>query len=167
MMITIQKYKERDAEEVGQLIAETYSRFNLSFVSPEDRALMLGPFLHARSPNQVHQAAISKTLQSPIFFVAVIDGEIAGVLRGRKERLASLFIRENYHHQGIGRKLVSQFEYEILTHQVSTIRVASSLYTIPFYSKLGYKKSTGMRTIWSFGGYGFPYQPMKKNMIEM
>jgi len=30
-------------------------------------------------------------------FVAESNGEIAGVLRGRKERLASLFVRKDFH----------------------------------------------------------------------
>ncbi len=48
---------------------------------------------------------------------------------------------------------------------VSVIRVAATLYAVPYYSKLGYKKSTDVRTSWSFNGYGLPIQPMKK-MLE-
>jgi len=42
------------------------------------------------------------------------------------------------------------------------IRVSSSMYAVPFYLKMGYKKSTGVRKSWSFDGYGFPIQPMRK-----
>ena len=41
------------------------------------------------------------------------------------------------------------------------IRVASMLYAVPFYRAVGYKKTTGVRTMKSFDGSGFKYQPMK------
>jgi putative acetyltransferase len=165
-MITIRNYTENDAEEVGRLIADTYAEFNLSFASPEDRNLMLGPFRHAHSSDDVHQKAIAEILRSPMFYVAEAERDIAGILRGRKERLASLFVHKDFHHQGIGRKLVTHFEAESLKQGTSLIRVAATLYAIPFYLKLGYQKSSGLRNSWSFEGYGFPYQPMKKIILE-
>ena len=162
MTITIRNYREQDASEVGRLIADTYSKFNLSFASPEERALFLGPFQFARSPDEFHRAAIAEVVRSPICLVAETDGEILGILRGRKERLASLFVRADYHYQGVGRRLVEQFEADSLTQGVSVIRVAATLYAIPFYLKLGYWRSTGLRTGWSFDGYGLQVQPMKK-----
>ena len=161
-MIKIRHYKENNSEEAGRLIADTYAEFNLSFASSDDRDLMLGPFRHARSPVSEHQQAITDILRSPIFLVAETKDQIVGVLRGRKERLASLFVRKDFHHQSIGRQLVETFETAMWVQNVSVIRVAATLYAVPFYSKLGYKKSTGVRASWSFGGYGLPYQPMKK-----
>jgi len=160
----IRNYTERDAEKAGRLIADTYSEFNLSFASSEDRNLMLGSFRHAWSSDPFHQRAIVEILRSPVFYVAETKVEIAGILRGRKERLASLFVRKEFHHQGIGRILVDHFERESMRAGVSVIRVAATLYAVPFYLKLGYKKSSGLRTGWSFDGHGFPYQPMKKNL---
>ena len=161
-MVTIRNYTEQDAEEVGRLIADTYAEFNLNFASPEDRSLMLGPFRDARSSDKAHQKAIVEILKSPVFFVAESNGEIAGILRGREERLASLFVRKDYHYQGIGRKLVEAFEAEMRAQSIAVIRLAATLYAVPFYQKMGYQKSTGVRKSWSFDGYGLPYQPMKK-----
>ena len=161
-MITIRDYTDNDAGEAGRLIADTYGEFNLSFASPEDRALMLGPFAYAHSPDEAHRAAIAEVLRSPICLVAEAEGVIVGILRGRKERLASLFVRRDYHHQGVGRQLVARFEAESIAQGVSLILVASTLYAIPFYSKMGYKKSTGLRSGWSFAGHGLQVQPMKK-----
>ena len=79
-------------------------------------------------------------------FVAEDDGEIVGVLRGRKVRLASLFVRGDYHRQGIGRKLVERFELECLRQGATVIRVTATLYADPFYLAMGYKRSTGVRT---------------------
>jgi GNAT superfamily N-acetyltransferase len=162
MELTIRNYTERDAVAAGRLIADTYRQFNLSFASEQDQALFLGPFQHAWSEDKSHQAAIAAVIQSQTVLVAETAGEIAGILRGRRERLASLFVRPDYHGRGIGRKLVVKFEDESIAQGVSVIRVAATLYAIPFYLKLGYRRSTGLRTGWSFDGYGLPYQPMKK-----
>ena len=85
-----------------------------------------------------------------------------GVLRGRIDRLQNLFVRGDYQGQGIGRRLVAAFEQEVLPQGSSTIRVSSSLVAIPFYQRLGYKKTTGMRSGPCFDGEWFPYQPMIK-----
>jgi hypothetical protein len=58
--------------------------------------------------------------------------------------------------------LVERFEAESAAQGVTVIRVSATRYAVPFYSRLGYKKSTGERTSWSFDGYGLPVQPMKK-----
>jgi GNAT superfamily N-acetyltransferase len=165
-VITIRRYREDDAQSVGQLIADTYGEFNLSFASPEERVLLLGPFQHARSPEQAHQEAIARVIRSEMVFVAEEEGEIVGVLRGRKERLGSLFVRGDRHRQGIGRRLVERFEQECRGQGVSVIRVASALYAVCFYLKMGYKRSTGVRSGWSFEGTGLQVQPMKKILKE-
>jgi GNAT superfamily N-acetyltransferase len=161
-VVTIGAYEEVDAGPVGRLIADTYGDFNLSFASPHDRALMLGPFQHAYSPEKAHQEAIARVIRSEMVFVAKDEGEIVGVLRGRKERLGSLFVRGDHHRQGIGRRLVERFEQECRGQGMTVIRVASSLYAVPFYLAMGYKRSTGVRSGWSFQGRGLKVQPMKK-----
>ena len=161
-MITIRNFTQSDAHDAARLIADTYSAFNLAFASPENQQLMLGPFRHAGSKDEAHRDALLGVLESPIFLVAECEGEIAGILRGRQERLASLFVRQDYHRQGIGSRLVKAFEAEMSAQDAPVIRVAATLYAVPFYLKMGYKKSTGLRTSWSFDGYGLPVQPMKK-----
>jgi len=161
-MITIRCYQESDAESVGRLIADTYGEFNLSFVPPEERGPFLGPFRYARSPEKAHRDAIIEVVRAPMIYVAEDDGEVVGVLRGRRERLASLFVRADWQRQGIGRRLVEHFEQESVRQGTTVVRVAATLYAIPFYLALGYRKSTGMRTGWSFEGRGLKVQPMRK-----
>ena len=166
-MLTIRPYRESDAESVGRLIADTYSRFNLSFATPEELGKLLGPFRHAWSAEPAHREAVAQVIRAPLVFVAEEDGEIVGVLRGRKERLASLFVRGDHHRRGIGRRLVEQFEQESMRQEVRVIRLAATLYAIPFYTALGYRKTTGVRNGWSFEGTGLQYQPMKKALTGL
>ncbi len=161
-MIHIRDYQESDAKRVGKLIADTYSAFNLSFVPAERLGAFLGPFQYADSQEKHHQDAIAEVIGSEMVFVAEDDGKIVGVLRGRKHRLASLFVRGDYHRRGIGRRLVERFEQECLRQEALIIRVAATLYAVPFYRAMGYKKSTGVRTGWSFEGRGLKIQPMRK-----
>jgi len=161
-MITIRFYQESDAQSIGRLIADTYGEFNLSFVPPEVRGPFLGPFRYARSSEKAHQDAIIEVVKAPMVYVAEDDGEVVGVLRGRKERLASLFVRGDRQRQGIGRRLVERFEQESARQGTRVVRVAATLYGIPFYLALGYKRSTGVRTGWSFEGRGLKVQPMRK-----
>ena len=161
-MITIRNYTERDAESVGRLIADTYSEFNLSVVSSEELGLFLGPFRYAGSKEKAHQEAISQAIKSAMVFVAENNRKIVGVLERQKVRLGSLYVRADYHRQGIGRKLVEHFEKECLREGPTVIKVAATLYAVPFYLAMGYKKSTGVRNGWSFDGRGLKIQPMRK-----
>ena len=162
-MVTIRLFEERDVVGIGRLIADTYSQFNLSFLPEEHVGLFLGPFQHAYSDDPEHIEAIADVVRSEIVLVAEAeDGTIVGVLRGRKERLASLFVRGDYQRQGIGRRLVQRFEQESIQMGVKVIRLAATMYAVPFYAALGYKRSTGKRIGWSFEGRGLPNQPMRK-----
>jgi GNAT superfamily N-acetyltransferase len=161
-MTTIRCYERGDSERAGKLIASTYREFNLAWVPADELGLFLGPFRHAGSNDKSHQEAIAQTIDSAIVLVAEVDGELAGILRGRKQRLGSLFVSGSHHRQGIGGKLVERFERECVQRGATVIRVAATLYAVPFYRAMGYKKSTGVRIGWSFEGRGLKIQPMRK-----
>lgn len=158
----IRDYRQEDAVAVGLLIKNAYSKYNLDYLKPDDLPAFLGPFFYAGDGIPAHQQAIHSMIRSQFVYLAEVEGRIAGVLRGRMDRLGSLFVDGAYHRQGIGRCLVEHFEREVRDHHGTVIRVASSLYAVPFYLKMGYKRSTGVRKSWSFQGHGFPIQPMKK-----
>lgn len=163
-MINIREYDDSDAASVGRLIADTFREFNLAFAPPAQQAALLGPFQHARSGEEVHRTAIAQAIRAAQVLVAERDGEIVGVLRGRKDKLQSLFVRGDCQRQGIGRQLVERFEQACRAQGSETIYLMATLYAVPFYQALGYKKSTGVRTMRSFTGEGLPYQPMKKEL---
>jgi GNAT superfamily N-acetyltransferase len=166
-VIILRPYRESDAPGVGRLIADTFGEFNLAYASPQEREQLLGPFCHARSQDPAHQAAIAEALQTEMVYVAedeasVPEVEIVGVLRGRADKLQSLFVRKDHHRRGIGRQLVERFERECLRQGSTVIKVQATLYAVPFYQEMGYKRTTGVRSMRIFEGTRFPYQPMKK-----
>ncbi len=99
-------------------------------------------------------------------YVAVDSDQIVGVLRGRTTRLGSLFVTGDRHRSGIGRQLVERFERDAARAGATEIKVAATLHGLPFYLRMGYKKSTGLRLGRSFDGRGLPEQPMKKRLAE-
>ena len=162
-MATIRPYREEtDARAVGQLIADTFGRYNLNHLEPRERDLFLGPFRNADSDDPAHQTEIAKMIRSEIVLVAEDGGEIVGVLRGRAERLGSLFVRGDRHRGGIGRALVERFEQLARGQGGRRIYVSATPYAVPFYLAVGYKRSTGERRMRVFDGSGYVYQPMKK-----
>ena len=76
--------------------------------------------------------------------------------------LSSLFVSGAHHRQGIASALVEQFEQEYTAQGVRVFKLMATLYAVPFYVSVGYKKSTGVRSMRSFEEDGLPYQPMKK-----
>jgi predicted N-acetyltransferase YhbS len=173
--IVIRPYRESDAVSVGRLIADTFGEFNLAYASPEERELLLGPFRHAYSQDPAHQAEIADVIQAEVVLVAEDGGQIVGVLRGctevqgagserRSGKLQSLFVRKDRHRRGVGRRLVEQFESTCRRHSAAVIRLQATLFAVPFYQAVGYKRSTGVRSCQIFDGPHFPYQPMKKVM---
>ena len=164
----IRDYRTGDAVSVGRLIARTYSAFNLGFATPDQQAGLLGPFRFAMSEVPAHQAAIAQAIAAPLVLVAEDEEAIVAVLRGgrmeQRQRtvLQSLFVDGDHHRCGIGRRLVGRFERLCRERRVEAIKVASTLYAVPFYQALGYQRSTGIRTMRSFEGGGLIYQPMKR-----
>jgi GNAT superfamily N-acetyltransferase len=165
MPTAIRSYDEKtDSQAVGVLIAETYRAYNLNFASPDEQLKLLGPFRYAGSTDIVQQEAITRVLKTEMIFVAEDGDQIVGVLRCKPGRLQSLFVRGDHHHQGIGRRLVEHCEQWCLSRGSKEIRLAATLYAVPFYQAVGYKKTTGVRNGWSFDGQGLRYQPMKKHI---
>jgi len=76
--------------------------------------------------------------------------------------LSSLFVDGHHHRQGVGRTLVERFEQEYTARGVDVFKLSATLHAVPFYLRMGYQKSTGVRTMASFGESGLAYQPMKK-----
>lgn len=116
-MVSIREYTEHDASEVGLLIKNTYSEFNLSFLAQEKQVPFLGPFQFAGSTDPSHIQDLDRVIKSEFVFLAEDQGQIAGILRGRMDRLASLFVVKTHHQRGIGRLLIERFEKEILSRE--------------------------------------------------
>jgi GNAT superfamily N-acetyltransferase len=96
-----------------------------------------------------------------IFFVVVKinlkNNKIVGFVRGRSNEAVNLYILPKYQGFGLGKKLFNKFENIAFKSNPIKIKINASLLAVDFYTKFGYKKSTGIKRY-----KGINYQPMIK-----
>jgi GNAT superfamily N-acetyltransferase len=95
--------------------------------------------------------------ECPIRYVALDGSQIIGTVMGTPEELKRIFVRARRHRRGIGRRLMEMFERDCRKLAVRKYRILSGLYAVPFYERMGCRKSTGVRVI-----HGLKIQPMKR-----
>jgi GNAT superfamily N-acetyltransferase len=164
-MIRLRSYREHDSIAVAILIADVYRQYVLETLPENEKPAYLGPFYNASSPDPAHQQQIAMLIQDTLVFVAEDEeGKITGVLRGRPGRLHGLYVHDWFFFQDTGRKLVERFEQNCRDLGSKKVKLASPLFAVPFYLRMGYKKSTGLRNGPGFGGRNLLWQPMKKKL---
>ena len=62
-----------------------------------------------------------------------------GVLNTQENRIDAVFVHPDYHGDGIGSSLVSQFESRARISGLSELQIVSSLNAKAFYERLGYR----------------------------
>ncbi len=156
MTITrIRKFQKRDTIQVAQLVFNTFKKYNSKDYFKKEGIKKYLNF-HDIKKNTV-DSLYENYRRSTIIYVAIIDEKVVGVIRGNSERIINLFVDKNYHKKGIGKQLVDKFESVCKNNKVKVIKIKASSYAIPFYKKMGYKQTTGVRSFW-----GIKVYPMKK-----
>lgn len=153
--IKIRKGKDKDIINASDLVYKTFKKFNANEGPKEAVEKYLGFHDTKKNLENIKEGYRN----SRIFFIAEDNGKIIGVIRGSELRIGSLFVDEKYHKKGIARKLLKKFEKEAEKYCSRKIKVRASLYSIEFYKKAGYKKSTGIKK-----GIGLNFQPMIKKL---
>lgn len=158
MKIRVRRFKKEDTKEVALLIRNVFKKFNSEeYFEKSAIQKYLDHFdVRKRGVEEVYKIFSKST----IFYVALDEEKIIGMTRGEEGRLTNLFIDGKYHKKGIGRILMNKFESEIKKMKTKEIKIRASLYATPFYEKIGYKKTTGMRNF-----MGLKVYPMKKSLI--
>jgi len=148
----LRKFKNKDTKNVASLVGDTFAMFN----SKEGDKKAIRNYIEFYKTNDIDK--VKKIFaKSTIFFVAVDNGKIVGMVRGNSNRIFNLFVLGSYHKKGIGTKLLNKFEMESKKNKSNVIKIRSSLFAFNFYKKMGYKKSTGIRLF-----KGIKVHPMKK-----
>jgi GNAT superfamily N-acetyltransferase len=95
--------------------------------------------------------------ECPIRYVALDGSHIVGTVMGTPTELKRIFVHPRCHRRGIGRRLMEMFEKDCRKLGVRKYRIISGLYAVPFYERMGCKRSTGVRMV-----HGLKVQPMKR-----
>ncbi|MEI7620277.1 MAG: GNAT family N-acetyltransferase [Candidatus Falkowbacteria bacterium] len=155
------KYKSliidpKNAPIIADIVCQTYQAFN----AKEGKKEALNQFLF-QYDNQNHSAdeLAERFKKSDINFGAFSEDKMVGIIRGKKNRIINLFVDGDFHHLGIGKKLIILFETQAKKEGSEFIKIRSSLYAAEFYAKCDYKKTTGIRSF-----HGLKIQPLKKDL---
>lgn len=153
MGFVIRKFKRGDEKEVAKLIYETFRKYNENDGSKK----AIKKYLENNSLKKSSEELFNQ-YNGEIAFVALDGKKIIGFVKGKRGHLRNLFVYGKYHGKGIGKMLMKKFESESKRMGSKEVVIShASTYAVPFYEKIGYKKTTGVRT-----KCGLKVQPMKK-----
>jgi ribosomal protein S18 acetylase RimI-like enzyme len=151
IMIKIRKIKSRDIPAAYKIITQGFDKF----VAPTIKKEGIREFYSFQTIEKMEER-----LKDPlrIIFVAELNNKIVGYIEGNKTNIFRFFVRIGMHRKGIGKKLFQKLLIYIKKMGGNYVHVNASLYAVEIYKKLGFKKTTGIRT-----KNGVVYQPMIKN----
>ncbi len=154
-MVIIRKFKIVDTALVAEIVSSTFKRYN----KQEGIKEAANKFINFYDPEKNIEKLKLAFSKSDIFFVAVDNKKIIGMIRGKKDRVVNLFVNGKYHKSGVGSRLMEKFEKSCIKKGSKDIKLRASIYAVSFYEKAGYKKTTGIRNF-----IGLKICPMKKNI---
>lgn len=140
-MFKIRKFTKKDTANTALLMVNVYKKFNQGEATKEG----LQEYVNSVHPDKVPLNKLYTKLNKPIAFVAVDKEKIIGIVRGTPDRINSLFVDGKYQKQGVGKKLVEFFVSASKKSGATFIKVRSSVFAVPFYEAMGFKKTTGLR----------------------
>jgi GNAT superfamily N-acetyltransferase len=152
--LSIRKYDDADFFAVSRLIQQVFEKYILPDAN-SDGEVYWSAFHSLSNDNLENIKCRFKSCR--VRFVAELNNEIVGTVMGNAEELVRIFVCETCHGKGIGKKLFKSFDSELKDLGVGHYKITASLYAVPFYTKMGCKKSTGIRNF-----HGLSVQPMKK-----
>ncbi len=161
-MINIKAYNGTNFEMVSEMIVTMMEKHTFKNVNEKSKEKFLGVFKHVGSKNPMMIKEIERSLAMSDIWLAYDEEDMIGVVRGSKDNIYNLFVKEAYTNQGIGRNLVCRFEEKCRDEGYDRIRLSSTVDAVGFYELIGFKKTTGARMSRYHGKKGYEYQPMMK-----
>ena len=153
--MVIRKYEQSDLHEIASLIRDTFRKFNFNDNDLEISKKYTDLYDTDKNLENIKYQFNTTT----VFLVAEKQNQIVGTLRAIDNRIINLFVREKCHNQGIGKRLVTEFEIECKKRGFSEIILRSQTFAIPFYLSCGYVHTSGFTD-----KFGLSTQAMKKSI---
>lgn len=154
-MIKIVPYEKKYMTPMFNLILETIKKYNKSDFTKGGYEYYTHFYDITRNRNHLEESIQS----NDICYVALDKTKVVGVVRGSKGYCSNLFVDSRYHGKWIGKMLMSVFEKKCKALWMKEVKIRSSKYAVPFYTAIGYKKTTWLRP---YKNLAKALQPMKK-----
>ncbi|MCD6109441.1 GNAT family N-acetyltransferase [bacterium] len=146
--MNIRRAKKQDIKNISKLLINTFNKFLLPYFTKEG------------AENFKNKKLSTKSLLSRMnqyMFVAEEKEQIIGYIEANLNEIQLFFVNQKYQGKGVGKALMDTIELIVKKKKNNVIYVKASIYAVPIYTNLGFKKTTGKRQI-----NGEQYQPMKK-----
>lgn len=127
----IRRLRRRDIIPVCRLIEEVLKRVNIR----DYNETVISNLVELYSPEN-----FKRYLKSRKCFLLEVDGEPAGTICIRENKIYTLFVSVNYQGKGYGRRLMKFAENKISKKGYERSRLLASLTAFKFYERLGYIK---------------------------
>jgi len=152
----IRKFRKSDMREVANVKNKSYGEFNSQeYFDKKAVSRYMERTRLNKSDEELFEAF--RIREGDIVYVAEERGKIIGYIKGKVDKIGNLFVLGKSHRKGVGGRLVEKFERDAKNLGSKKITIKASLYAVPFYEKMGYKKTTGIRNF-----SGLKIQPMVK-----
>lgn len=140
-------------DEWEKAMAMAWKTFN-KYVAPEYSELGIREFYDFISDNGIYKMFLVGEYK---LWVAVVNGEIVGLISIRSKRhISLLFVDGRFHKQGIGRALMNTAKEYVGANGEKYLTVNASPYGVGFYHNIGFV-DTGEETVVS----GMRITPMR------
>ena len=131
MPIKVRKFKDKDAAEVSNVIAQSF------------RTLISHSYTKESVEDQIKENSPKKILEKAKkvkYFVAVEKGKILGFGGYNPEKIHTFFVLPEMQGKGIGSKILEKVLSEAKTEGIKSIKCWSTFNAENFYSSFGFKK---------------------------
>jgi predicted N-acetyltransferase YhbS len=134
----IRTFEKKDTIAVADLAKKTFAACNAGdYYDYSGVEKTLSSFDAAQHSEQALFDAFNST---DVFFVYEENGNIIGMVRGRKNRIHSMFVGIAHQNKGIGKSLIKKFEQSVIAQGSTYIEIHASLTAAAFYERMGYEK---------------------------
>ena len=145
-MLKIEEYNEKYLEQISNIIIQDLLTVNIKDYGIERVKKMAGDFTVEKLQN-----TLSKREK---VFVALIDDDVVGTggidkswYSDDEYWILTVFVKPEYHGQGIGRKLIKKIEEYATTLPIKKLIIPASITANEFYYKLGYRYKDGKKEL--------------------
>jgi len=128
--VEIRAFEIRDAQDVFSIIKECFNKIDLGMHTSSGIQIQL----EGNSPEKL----IEKS-HKVRYFVAIQNTKVIGICGHDHERIHTLFIKPDYHHEGIGGKLLDFVLQHAKIEGLSEIRTWSTYFAVDFYKRFGFQ----------------------------
>lgn len=138
----IRLFKQEDATEVAQVVAETLKRSNSKDYSHE--------YIDENISSHSAEVLIERAQTSHMYVVCdkeriVGCGAIAGYWGSTTESiLLTIFVLPEYQGKGVGRHIIHTLEHDEYFLRAKRIEIPASITAVGFYRRMGYEYKNGI-----------------------